>query len=322
MGVDRDMVLNRYFHWVLLAVVVILVTTSPEAFAAATSTKADTKLSGVINSVLMAFDGLSSVLSALAWMIGSFLGISAVYKFKDHVDNPAQNPVSVPVRKMLAGGMFLSLPWVTVAARNALFGDKAGDKIGVSGFTDAQLSDGGLDKMVVDVISNIAGPMETLLTAFSYIAGIALLMVAIHRLTKRMEDGPRGPAGFGTIMTFIAAGGLISFGDSMGAFTSSLFGDNHLLTHAQIGNHVLTDLHEKERLQKVIEAVMVFVMIVGYIAFIRGWFVLKNFADGGAQNATLAQGLTFLFGGAIAINLGEFVNALQTTVNVHGITFI
>ncbi|HEX2753172.1 MAG TPA: hypothetical protein VHP34_08775, partial [Alphaproteobacteria bacterium] len=63
-----------------------------------------------------------------------------------------------------------------------------------------------------------------------------------------------------------------------------------------------------------------FVMLVGYIAFIRGWFVLKAFADG-QQGATVAQGLTFLIGGSLAINLGELVNALQETVGIAGITF-
>jgi hypothetical protein len=225
---------------------------------------------------------------------------------------------------MIAGGMFFSLPFMIRAVRGSLFG--TGNAIGfnehrVTDYTDhGALSAGGLDKMVVDVISDIAVPAELMLTAFSYLSGILLLIVGISRLTKRMEEGPRGPAGMGTIMTFVAAGALFSFGDSIGTFSSSLFGDRTVATESSIDATIITDADDRERIQAVIEGVMVFVMLVGYIAFIRGWFVLKAFADG-QQGATVAQGLTFLIGGSLAINLGELVNALQETVGIAGITF-
>ena len=123
-----------------------------------------------------------------------------------------------------------------------------------------------------------------------------------------------------TIMTFVAAGALFSFGDSIGTFSTSLFGDTQVTTQSAISDEIIVDDDDRERVQTVIEGVMVFVMLVGYIAFIRGWFVLKAFADG-QQGATVAQGLTFLFGGSLAINLGELVNALQETVGIAGITF-
>jgi hypothetical protein len=123
-------------------------------------------------------------------------------------------------------------------------------------------------------------------------------------------------------MTFIASGALFSFGDSMGSFTSSIFGDANLMSNATIDPNVIANATDRGRIEKVLEGVEVFVMIVGYIAFIRGWFVLKNFADGGqGPTASLSGGLTFLFGGALAINLGELVNALQVTVGVSSLTF-
>ena len=121
-------------------------------------------------------------------------------------------------------------------------------------------------------------------------------------------------------MTFLASGALFSFGDMIGTFSTSLFGDATSSTFANISPTVISNAADAARVDSVIEAVMAFIMIVGYIAFIRGWFVLKAFADG-SNNATLAQGLTFLFGGTLAINLGELVNILQRTVNVSGITF-
>ncbi len=307
--------LNRHFLKMMLLAAVMVVLFGHEAYAGP-------KLSNIVLNVKTSWGSFQSILSAVAWLVGAGLGVIAIFKFKDHVDNPAQTPLSAGVKRMLAGGMMLSLPFMTNAVRGSLFGKLAvgGNKLHNTGWTSATLSAGGLDKMVVDVMSNIGGPIEELLVAFSYLSGIALLLVGISRLTKRLEEGPRGPAGFGTIMTFIASGALFSFGDSMGSFTSTVFGDNNLMSIIVINSNVITNATDKARIEKVLEGVEVFVMIVGYIAFIRGWFVLKNFADG-QQGATMAQGLTFLFGGTLAINLGELINALQNTVGVGALTF-
>jgi hypothetical protein len=310
--------LYRHFLKIALFAAVVFLLSAHDA-------EAGTKLSNLTDNVRNSWGKFQSVLSAVAWLMGAGLGTIAIFKFKDHVDNPAQTPLSAGVKRMIAGGMMLSLPFSIQAVHGSIFGTNTMGvfKTGTTappGWTAASLTPGGLDKMVVDVMSNIGGPMENLLSAFAYLAGIALLLVAISRLTKRMEEGPRGPAGFGTIMTFLASGALFALGDSIGGFVSTVFGDNNLMVIININANVITNATDRARIEKVLEGVEVFVMLVGYIAFIRGWFVLKNFADG-QQGATLAQGLTFLFGGVFAINLGELINALQTTVGVGAMTF-
>lgn len=281
------------------------------------------KLSNVVNNVILSWGNFQNIASTVAWLAGAFLGCAAIFKFKDHVDNPAQTPLSQGVKRMLAGGMFLSLPFMINAVHGSLFGTNTYgvNKIRSTGFnTTGALTPGTLDKMVVDVMKDIGGPIENMLTAFAYLAGIALLIVGISRLTKRMEEGPKGPAGFGTIMTFISSGMLLNYASSIGAMTGSIFGNNQLMTRITIDSNVINNTTDALRVATVLGGLEVFVMLVGYVAFLRGWFVLKNFADG-QQGATLAQGLTFLFGGAIAINLGELVNAVTTTVGVNGISF-
>jgi len=289
---------------------------SHDAFAASG------KVGDILNNVIGSWGGLNNVFSTVAWLSGGFLGVASLFKFKDHVDNPTQHPLSAGVKRMVAGGMMLSLPFMMNATVGSLFGSDMGssDKLSGTGYNTTTLSAGGLDKMIVDVMQNVAGPMQNMLVAFSYLSGVALLLVGISRLTKRMEEGPKGPAGFGTIMTFISAGMLFNYGSSMGVFTSSLFGDSQLMTKITVDSSVISNTSDAGKVEYVLEGLEVFVMIVGYIAFLRGWFVLKSFADG-QQGATLAQGLTFLFGGAVAINMGEFVNAITNTVGITGLTF-
>ena len=304
-----------YRHWLKITLVaaIVLMASGQTAFAQQT-------VGNIIINANDAWSGMTNIFSAIAWIVGAALGCIAIFKFKDHVDNPQQTPLSAGVKRMLAGGMLLSLPFSLQAMRGSLFGAQGvgSNSIMATGWTNVtSYSAGGLDVIIVKFMDDIAGPIEGLLTAFSYLAGIALLLVGITRLTKRMEEGPRGPAGFGTIMTFIASGALFSFGDSLGAFTSSMFGDSSLMSQITVDPTIMTNAIEAERVQHVLEAVEVFVMIVGYIAFIRGWFVLKNFADG-QQGATMAQGIVFLVGGTLAINLGELINALQISAGLTG----
>jgi hypothetical protein len=278
-----------------------------------------TTVGGVLNQLTTSWSAFPSLLSAAAYVLGLIFSARGVFMFKDHVDGDKNNhvPLSTAVKHFLSGGMLFSLPFMSSAVMANLLGTGAP----VVGFTSTHQDPGigGLDEMVIQFIGNIAGPATYMLIGFAYISAILLLITAITRMTKTAQEGPRGPAGIGTLMTFIASGALFSVGQMIGVFSSSLFGTNVVSTYATISQNVLPAADEAI-VAPVIESLMIFIMIVGYIAFIRGWFVLKSFADGNSQ-ATLAQGLTFLIGGALAINLGDLVNVLQKTVNVAGITF-
>jgi hypothetical protein len=189
------------------------------------------------------------------------------------------------------------------------------------GFTNVHSDPGmaGLDEMVIKFVGNVSGPATYMLIGFAYLGGMFLLITGIIRLTKTAQEGARGPTGLGTLMTFVSSGALFSMGQMIGLFSGTLFGTSTVSTYANISTDVLP-ADDASLVAPIIESLMVFIMIVGFIAFIRGWFVLKAFADG-SQQATLAQALTFLLGGTLAINLGDLVNALQQTVGVSGITF-
>jgi intracellular multiplication protein IcmC len=287
------------------------------ASLAVISTAHAATVGAVLNNTSTSFTNFPIALSALAYISGLFLAVAGIFKFKDHVDSPSQTPLSAGVKRFLAGGMMLALPFMSSAVKGNLMGG-GGTDITATARHGAPTGTA-MDAMIYNFIIDFAHPMEFLLSVFCYIMAIALLLVGISRLTKGMQEGPRGPAGMGTLMTFIAAGALFSIASMMGTFLQSLFGSTNISSYATISTTVL-DAASAAKVEPVVEAVMIFVMLVGMIAFIRGWFVLKSFADGN-QGVSLAQGLTFLFGGALAINLGQLVNVLQTTVGATGITF-
>lgn len=277
---------------------------------------------GTIGSTLDNLTGnlayMPKLVSTAAYLIGLLYAISGIYKFKAHVDSPGNNPISDAIKRFLAGGMLFSLPFMG----NALIGTwfNGSTEVLIGGAYHGRPAAAGMDQMIYDLVKNFAGPMTFLLRTFVYISGALLLVVGITRLTKTAQEGPRGPTGMGTIMTFLVAGALFSCAGMMAVFSNSLFGSNTVSTFAVIDPTIIGQA-AADQVAPVIEAVMAFIMVVGYIAFIRGWFALKAFADGGSNAPSIAQGLTFLFGGALAINLGELVNVLANTVGVTAIQF-
>ncbi|MDY0029750.1 MAG: hypothetical protein RBR86_07390 [Pseudobdellovibrionaceae bacterium] len=273
----------------------------------------------VICNVIDSSDSLGGMVSAVAYMMGMIMAVTALIKLKDHVESPTQHPISASLKRFVAGGALFMLPTVTEAAENMITGGVTfgGMGTGVSG----KASGFGLDAMMVALMVDIFNPIGALLGAFGYLAGMVLTVIGISRLLKTAQDGPSGPAGVGTIMTFVLAGVLFTLNDLMGAFTGSLFEMNKMETSAvlmvpidggTVDDHVLS----------VISSILLFMMLVGWISFIRGFFILRDVAEGKGQ-ASLMAAITHIFGGALAVNLGPFMNAVQYTLGLdsYGVLF-
>jgi hypothetical protein len=267
----------------------------------------------VICNVVISSTMIPGLIGGIAYLAGITLAIIALFKLKDHVNNPQQTPLSDAVKRFIAGGAFLAMPTVINAVVETVVGQggnriKAYDQTGFSG----QLSSGyGLDTMVYILVADIWEPLQILLSSFAYLAGLVFVMIGISRLMKTAQEGPRGPAGVGTIMTFVTAGVLFSLDRIMGAFSQSLFASNVITTYGMLQTSTgfrPTDYH----IEGMISAVIGFMALVGWISFIRGFFILRDVAEGNGQ-ASLMAASTHIFGGALAVNLGPLLNAVQST---------
>ena len=66
-----------------------------------------------------------------------------------------------------------------------------------------------------------------------------------------------------------------------------------------------------------LKPVINFINFIGLLAFIRGFFVIREWADNGStQRATLNKGLVLVFVGTIALNVISFVTVLAKTFNM------
>lgn len=280
-----------------------------------------TGIGAVMCNVVESSSELPFLLSGICYLLGLVLAVWAILKLKDHVINPNQTPLSDSMKRFIAGGAFFALPIVVEAAYNTVAEGLPGSQE-TSFNTSMVLSGGGLDAMVTALMADIWGPVHILIGGFAYLAGLILVAIGISRLLKSSQEGPRGPGGMGTIATFLVAGVLLSANAIMGAFNVSLFGTETITTYATLSFSGGLNGTELAHIHNVISAVLAFVMVIGWISFIRGWFIVREVAEG-SQQASLMAGMTHIFGGALAVNLGPVLRAVQETFGItgYGISF-
>lgn len=271
------------------------------------------QISDVICNVMDSTKTLPGFLTAIGYISGLLLAISALFKLKDHVINPTNTPLSDSMKRFIAGGALFSLPLVTEATQNMLT-DGSTSMSQVSAYAGYTGGGGGLDSVLVSLFADIYEPLISIILAFAYLAGIILVMVGIGRIIKTAQDGPRGPAGMGTIMTFVVAGVLFSLSTIMASFSVSMFDTSTVATFAVLSSST-GDVVVDDHVLAIISTVLVFLTIIGYISFMRGFFIIKDVAEGNSQ-ASLMAGVTHIFGGALAVNLGPLMNAVQRTLGL------
>lgn len=277
-------------------------------------------LGGVINCLReTTADNLISVFAGVGYAFGLILGVTGIMKLKDHVENPNNTPLSASMKRFAAGGALFSLGVLREVVENLITANTP------AGYRDTgmngEVSDGGLDTMIVSMMADLYVPLQLVFTSFGYVAGVLLMIIGISRLLKSEQDGPRGPTGIGTIMTFVTAACLFSLNTLTSRLTGTLFVDGAFHTN---GTLQYTDgLGDSvQHVHAVISAVIAFGFIVGWVSVIRGFFIIRSVSEGGG-NASMMSAITHLIGGTLALNLGSVIMAVQNTLGItnYGIIF-
>lgn len=301
---------------------------------------------GLICGILLHAGAFPAFLTGIAYLFGLVLGLWGILKIRDHVLNPQQVDIFQGVSRLLAGGAFFALPVIVEVFRNTVsnaalsanaavpvagYNDGGGGIIGglISSLTggsgacpDVVANDIGVDGMLVCFVNDIFGPMHVILNFFAFVAGMIFLMIGISRLIKSAQDGAKGPGGLGTMMTFIMGGALISYNEIMRAASTTFAGSPVTRTYATLQYKAGLGDAEVAAAHAVISAVIKFMIIVGLISFVRGLFIVRNVAEG-AQQASMMSAVSHIVAGALAVNLGPLLGAIQNTLGIgkYGILF-
>lgn len=275
-------------------------------------------LGQIIQNIDNSFTDPGKLFGLIAYLFGIAFGLWSLVEFIKSADSPGQYPIRRPIMILLTGSALLSLP-IIVEALRATFDTIDAFTYGQNGLGEVAAGPA-LDQIMARVVTNIHGPLITLIGEVSTIGGLAFMLVGIFRLMKSAQDGPKAPWGMGTIGTFLAASALLSIGSFMGGAQTSIFGTTVLNTYAVLSETEGMDPLVVSRANQAIQAVFMFVQIVGFISFVRGIFILRAYGEGD-QQSSMSAGLTHIIGGAVAVNLTALVNAVQQTLGLVGLTF-
>lgn len=308
-------------HHLLMALIVTVcsLAASP-AFAQMAAGCGTGTLGGMICNFMNGTSTLPGIFAGFSYMAGLICGFMAIMKLREHVESPSQVPIWEPIKRFIAGGAFLAAPRVVAAVRTLLTGSLGGVSTTSSGF-NGKASGVGLDTMLTGLVSDLLTPMVWATGWIGWLGGLIFVFIGISRLLKSEQQGAQGPTGIGTIMTFIVAGALFSLNSMVSFLNGTIFGDNSLDTHgvltytAGLGGAV-------DHVHAVISAIIGFAMIIGWISLVRGLFIVRSVSEGNSQ-ASMMAAVTHLIGGALAINLGNVIMAVQNTLGItsYGITF-
>lgn len=270
-------------------------------------------LSGLMANSINSVTVLVNVASFLAFLVGTWFVLRGLQMLRTHIENPGNAPLPESMKRLAVGGALLSLPMIVniVFETFAAFGPSVTNK----GF-DVTTSGGGLDGLMVNFIKDIANPAYMAIEVFCYIAGVLLVFFAMQRMVKTAQDGPNGPLGFGTIATFIVAGLLLSFPQLLANVTESIFGTSQSLTRVQFMSlSGAIDENQVKNAKNVFSAVLAFMAVIGFLSVLRGLFLFRAFAQGNSQ-ATMMSVVTHIVAGALCVNLGGFINAVQASLGL------
>ena len=253
------------------------------------------------------------LINYISYIAGFVVAVTGLLKVKDHVVAPDRTPLSHGLWRLGAAGLLISLPVAAgLLMRTMLTSSVFGTTEGATTVAMAVSASPSLDQMMINLIANIKAPMGFLIWSLSAILGLFFLVSAFVRMAKGAgQDGPRGSLGSGTVGRVIIGAILLSLAATADIFTSTIFGG----ASAQFEGMSIPGVSAAtlDHAVSVMAAILVFVQIVGFIAFMRGFLMLRALADGN-NGVSTAAAATHIIGGAVAINISPALKVIQETV--------
>ena len=175
-------------------------------------------------------------------------------------------------------------------------------------------------------LRSVLGPIMTLLLIISYIAGIVMIIRGLAQL-KSFGGQQAKPGEFTGPLVYIIVGTVLLYLPSTtDVVTRTIFGTDaaSIVEGSSINLSALGQASDKlmgyapvaieGQWADLIDTIILYVQFIGFVAFIRGWFIIAHAGQSGAQPGNISKGVTHIIGGIIAVNFLPMVDILHTTV--------
>jgi intracellular multiplication protein IcmC len=181
---------------------------------------------------------------------------------------------------------------------------------------------------ILNNLSRIIVPLTLLVLMCSYVGGVWMIIHALTMMKKfgnmSMQAQP-GELG-GPLVQLVVGAVLIYLPSSTDIITSSLFGSSNSIfdsgggvnySNVGYGSEILGYLPTDSFAQQwaaMANTLVLYIQFVGLLSFVKGWFILSKSAGHGAQQGSVAKGVTHILGGIVAINFIAASNIIYNTI--------
>ena len=257
--------------------------------------------------------------SGIAYITGAWIVVRGLFDMMKRAADPNNKAFKDGILGVMMGGMVAALPNLINWLHKTLLRDTVrGDGIHC---TAAQSVGTGsavpLDVMLSNFVGNITPGILALISGMAVIFGIVMIFYNMVKLSKFGTDAKTSTL-TPIIGSLIIGALLIAVGQTMDISLTTLFGNNTTLDSIKTTRY--TDLayvpggsFDMTRFNTAMAAVFTFLRIVGSLAFVRGFFVMKNALEGQGQ-ATKGQAYTHIIGGTLLVNMPNFIRFIEQSV--------
>lgn len=260
------------------------------------------------------FNSIFNFITAFCqYILGPFFLVKTFLQLKDHSHNPEQHKLSKALTSLVTGSFFLSLSTLmTVFADSAQIASDIGVLSGLLRGNAGDVTDGALS--LGDAFANMAKSIPSIMRIVSLgaiLAGFFFTVKAILLLPQLTEGRVPGHKVF---WTFFAGAILYSLSPMISSVMSSIGAGD-----AEVGGLLTSKYYQTSGgdISGTVASVLIFVQLLGLIAFIRGALIMKAMGDD--KDGTMGRALTFLLGGAAAMNISWTVSMLANTMGAKSV---
>ncbi len=150
-----------------------------------------------------------------------------------------------------------------------------------------------------------------LVQALAYLLGVAIVVQSALSFKEYSESGGRTQLKT-PVSLFLIGAFLIAFPSTVNMATTTLS------LGASSGTNVMSEFGVGSALglTEAIQAILLFIKMVGFIAVVRGFLIFKSISQGSGGQNTPGKALTHIAGGAFAINIDATIQAFAATVGM------
>ncbi len=310
----------------LLAVTFWLALTKGAAaqFSAVYGTVQANDLGGVFYNLCANSSPFANLMMWISYAGGCFFAIAGVHHLRQHADEPRRHGLAMPLAMFMGATGLLALPsfigmlasslWLPTSMGTFVCAASGGAGIPGVGISNGGGSGVGLDMMMYNFMTNVKYPLLSFISMTAWLSGLYMIVRGLFKATKHGVD-PKANAPHKLMIDFIFGALLMAIGGNVYMLSYSVFGAGVPVgSPSVISWTTVTSISPQFRTAVV--AALSFVQIIGSIAFVRGWLLLKKFAEG-TGNVSLAQGLTHIIGGVLAINIFMFLHIMDNTFGLQ-----